>query len=147
MDITDLFSHFAVALGIGLLIGIERGWRTREEKPGSRTAGVRTFTIIGLLGGTTGVLAEAAGTPFTTAGGLILGLGFTAFAVTFTLMCRDENQADNSFSATTAIAGMLTFALSAYAMIGDIRAAAAGAVATVGVLALRAPLHAWLTKI
>ena len=53
MDILDLLSHFAVALGIGLLIGIERGWRTRDEKPGSRTAGVRTFTIIGLLGGTT----------------------------------------------------------------------------------------------
>ena len=65
----SLLSHFAVALGIGLLIGIERGWRTREEKPGSRTAGIRTFTIIGLLGGTTGVLAEAAGKPLTMTGG------------------------------------------------------------------------------
>jgi uncharacterized membrane protein (DUF4010 family) len=147
MDVTDLLSHFAVALGIGLLIGIERGWRTREEKPGSRTAGVRTFTIIGILGGTTGVLAEAAGTPLTIAGGLILGLGFVGFAVTFALMCRDENLADNSYSATTAIAGMLTFALSAYAMIGDMRAAGAAAVATVCVLALRTPLHDWLTKV
>ncbi len=147
MDIQDLMSHFAVALGIGLLIGIERGWRTREEKPGSRTAGIRTFTIIGLLGGTIGVLAEATGTPLTIAGGIILGLGFAAFAVTFALMCRDENLADKSYSATTAIAGMLTFALSAYAMIGDMRVAAAGAVATVAILALRAPLHDWLTRI
>lgn len=147
MDITDLLSHFAVALGIGLLIGIERGWRTREEKPGSRTAGVRTFTIIGLLGGTTGVLAEVAGKPLTTTGGIILGLCFAAFAVTFALMCREENRADNTFSATTAITGMLTFALSAYAMVGDMRAAAAAAVATVCILALRTPLHEWLTKI
>ncbi|MFN3351486.1 MgtC/SapB family protein [Pseudorhodoplanes sp.] len=147
MDIIDLLSHFAVALGIGLLIGIERGWRTREEKPGSRTAGVRTFTIIGLLGGTAGVLAETAGKPLTVTGGVIIGLGFAAFAITFTMMCRDENRADGSFSATTAIAGMLTFALSAYAMIGDVRAAAAAAVATVGVLALRTPLHAWLTTL
>jgi uncharacterized membrane protein (DUF4010 family) len=147
MDITDLLSHFAVALGIGLLIGIERGWRTREEKPGSRTAGVRTFTIIGLLGGTTGVLAEAAGTPLTLTGGIILGLCFAAFAVTFAMMCRDENLADRSFSATTAIAGMLTFALSAYAMIGDMRAAGAAAVAAVCILALRTPLHDWLSRI
>lgn len=147
MDIQDLLSHFAVALGIGLLIGIERGWRARDEKPGSRTAGVRTFTIIGLLGGTTGVLADAAGRPLTIAGGLIIGLGFTAFAVAFTTMCRDENRADQKYSATTAMTGMLTFALSAYAMIGDMRAAGAAAVATVGVLALRTQLHTWLTKI
>lgn len=147
MDIADLLSHFAVALGIGLLIGIERGWRTREEKPGSRTAGVRTFTIIGLLGGTAGVLAEVAGKPLTTTGGIILGLCFAAFAVTFALMCREENRADQTFSATTAITGMLTFALSAYAMVGDMRAAGAAAVAAVCILALRTPLHDWLTRI
>ncbi|HWV52051.1 MgtC/SapB family protein, partial [Pseudorhodoplanes sp.] len=147
MDITDLLSHFAVALGIGLLIGIERGWRTREDQPGSRTAGVRTFTIIGLLGGTTGVLAEAAGTPLTLIGAVIIGLCFTAFAVTFAIMCRDENLADKSYSATTAIAGMLTFLLATYAMVGDMRAAGAGAVATVCILALRTPLHDWLSRI
>ena len=147
MDIQHLLSHFAVALGIGLLIGIERGWRTRGEAAGSRTAGVRTFTIIGLLGGTVGVIAEAAGTPLTPAGAIVLGVGFIAFAVPFTIMCRDENLADKTYSATTAIAGMLTFALAAYAMIGDMRAAAAAAVATVGILALRTPLHEVLSKI
>lgn len=147
MDIENLLSHFAVALGIGLLIGIERGWRLREEAAGSRTAGVRTFTIIGLLGGAIGMIAESAGTPLSPAGGVILGLGFMAFAITFVMMCRDENLADKSYSATTAIAGMLTFALAAYAMIGDMRAAAAAAVATVCILALRTPLHEWLTRI
>lgn len=147
MNLDSLLSHFAVALGIGLLIGIERGWHTREDAPGSRTAGVRTFTIIGLLGGTTGVIAETAGAPLTLTGGIFLGLCFTAFAVTFAMMCRDENLADKNYSATTAISGMLTFALSAYAMIGDMRAAGAAAVATVCVLALRAPLHDWLSKI
>jgi len=147
MDTTNLVSHFGVALGIGLLIGIERGWHTREEKPGSRTAGVRTFTIIGLLGGVIGVIAEAAGSPLTITGGVVIGLSFAAFAATFTMMCRDENRADNNYSGTTAIAGMLTFALSVYAMIGDMRAAGAAAVATAGILALRTPLHAWLAKI
>ena len=40
---------------------------------------------------------------------------------------RDENLADRNYSATTAIAGMLTFALAAYAMVGDMRAAGAAA--------------------
>ena len=141
MNIQDLLSHFAVALGIGLLIGIERGWKTRDDAAGSRTAGIRTFTIIGLLGGTIGVMAEAAGRPLMVAGGIILAIGFFSFAITFTVMCRDENLAEKNYSGTTAIAGMLTFALSAYAMVGDFRAAAAAAVATAGLLALRNDLH------
>ncbi|MFO7496238.1 MAG: MgtC/SapB family protein [Desulfobacterales bacterium] len=39
------------ALAIGLLIGIERGWSEREEEEGDRIAGIRTFSLIGLLGG------------------------------------------------------------------------------------------------
>jgi uncharacterized membrane protein (DUF4010 family) len=147
MDIEHLMSHFAVALGIGLLIGIERGWRTREDRSGSRTAGVRTFTIIGLLGGTIGVMAEATGRPINLSGAIILAVSFAAFAFTFVQMCRDENLADKNYSATTAIAGMLTFALSAYAMIGDMRVAAAATVATVAILALREYIHGWIKLI
>jgi uncharacterized membrane protein YhiD involved in acid resistance len=48
MDLEELLSRLALALGIGLLIGLERGWRTREAAPGSRsTAGIRTFAISG----------------------------------------------------------------------------------------------------
>ena len=31
MDTTELFQRFSLALAIGLLIGIERGWQTRDE--------------------------------------------------------------------------------------------------------------------
>jgi len=147
MPLQDLLSHFAVALGIGLLIGIERGWKTRDAASGSRTAGIRTFTIIGLLGGTIGMLAELSGKPLGAPGAIILGFGFTAFSVTFMIMCRDENLAEKNYSATTAIAGMLTFALSAYAMVGDFRAAAAAAVATAGLLALRKDIHGFVNVI
>ena len=54
MDLEDQLSRVALAFGIGLLIGLERGWRTREAAPGSRTAGIRTFAITGLLGGIVG---------------------------------------------------------------------------------------------
>lgn len=51
MDLQDLISRLALAFGIGLLIGLERGWRRRKGTAGSRAAGIRTFTIAGLLGG------------------------------------------------------------------------------------------------
>ena len=130
MDIQELLSRFAVALGIGLLIGLERGWRAREAKPGSRTAGIRTFAISGLLGGMVGALAQAPATPPGLA--VVIGIGLAAYAAVMTVFCLHENRADKSFSATTAIAGILTFALGAYALLGDMRVAAAVAVVTAG---------------
>jgi uncharacterized membrane protein (DUF4010 family) len=145
MDIQDLLSRFAVALGVGLLIGLERGWRSREEAPGSRTAGIRTFAISGLLGGVIGALALAAGA--TAGGGFIIGIGFAAYAGVLGWFCYTENRADQTFSATTAVAAMVTFALGAYALMGDMRAAAAGAVVTAGLLAGRENLHGWVERI
>ena len=51
------------------------------------------------------------------------------------------------FSATSVIAGMLTFALGAYAALGDMRVAAAAAVAAAGLLAIREEIHDWVAKI
>jgi uncharacterized membrane protein (DUF4010 family) len=42
---------------------------------------------------------------------------------------------------------MVTFALGAYALIGDLRVAAAAAVATAGLLAAREDLHGWVRRI
>ena len=47
----NLVARLGLALAIGLLVGLERGWRERAEPAGSRTAGIRTFAAIGLLGG------------------------------------------------------------------------------------------------
>ena len=147
MDLQDLISAFAVALGIGLLIGLERGWRTRDVEPGRRAAGIRTFAITGLLGGTTGALAVALGGAASAGGGIVVAIGFASYAAVLTLFTLEESRAGGSYSATTAIAGMLTFALSAYAVVGDMRIAAAAAVAAAGLLALREQLHGWVEKI
>lgn len=49
--------YLGAALAIGLLIGVERGWRLKEEEEGKRIAGMRTFGLIGLLGGVSGLLS------------------------------------------------------------------------------------------
>src|SRR5258705_8590033 len=118
MDLQELISRLAVALGVGLLIGLERGWRRRQVSPGGRAAGIRTFAISGLLGGVIAALAQrlssqGSGDAGSAVGGIVLGLGFAAYAVVITIFTRDENKAAGAFSATTAVAGMLTFALAA----------------------------------
>lgn len=143
MPFDDLISRFGVALGVGLLIGLERGWRTRKDAPGSRTAGIRTFAVSGLLGGIAGAMALA----LSAGGGVFLGLAFVAYAAAIAMFCREENRAEGSFSATTAVAAIATFALGGYALIGDVRATAAVAVGVVGVLALRERIHGFVARL
>jgi uncharacterized membrane protein YhiD involved in acid resistance len=88
MDLQELLSRFAVALGIGLLIGLERGWRTREMQSGSRTAGVRTFAVSGLLGAVAAALSQASGI----GAGFVLGASFAAFAAVMIVFCREETK-------------------------------------------------------
>lgn len=40
-----------VSLAIGLIIGLERGWQVRQLGDNQRIAGMRTYGLIGLLGG------------------------------------------------------------------------------------------------
>ena len=144
MDFQELISRFGLALGIGLLFGLERGWRLRGEPPGGRTAGIRTFAISGILGGALGAIAQ---TLDGVGSGIVLGLGFAAFSAGLAMFCLEENRAQKDFSATTWVAATLTFALGAYALVGDMRAAAGLAVAASLILALREPLHGWVEKL
>jgi len=147
MDLEDQISRIALALGIGLLIGLERGWRTREAAPGSRTAGIRTFAISGLLGGILGAITGAPGTALSTAGAILLAVGFVTYAAVIAAFCYAENRADETFSATTPIAAMLTFVLGTYALIGNMWLAAASGVAATAILAAREELHGWVAQI
>ncbi|MFN3624048.1 MAG: MgtC/SapB family protein [Hyphomicrobium sp.] len=143
MDTYQLIQRLAVALAIGLIIGIERGWKQREEPEGERAAGLRTLTLSGLLGGVWGAMALGAGAW----GVAALGLAFAGFTVVVALFRYREMVREGSFGATTVIAAMLAFALGAFAVLGDPRAAAAAGVATALLLALKAWLHAWLSRL
>jgi uncharacterized membrane protein (DUF4010 family) len=129
--------RLGLALAIGLLVGVERGWREREEAEGERAAGLRTFALIGLSGGVWGLLSKALGP-------LPLAIAFLAIAGALTLFRWRETQREKSYGATTLVASFLTFALGAYAVVGDMTVAAAAAVATTALLAAKEWLHAWL---
>jgi len=129
-----------IALAIGLLIGTERGWERRTAQEGSRIAGIRTFGLLGLLGGLWALLAAAMGE-------LLLGGAFLALtAVLITAYLRDR-RADRDLGITTLVAALLTFALGAFAVRGQTHIAVTGAVASVILLSLKPVLHSWLRKL
>jgi uncharacterized membrane protein (DUF4010 family) len=147
MDFEELLSRVALAFGIGLLIGLERGWHTRDAAPGRRAAGVRTFAISGLLGGIVAAMARDSGGALSTGGGIFLGTAFLAYAGVITVFILEQNRSAGIFSATTTIGALLTFMLGAYALLGDVRVAASAAVATAGILIIREGLHGWVAKL
>ncbi len=136
----DILIRLAVATAIGMLVGIERGWKDRDGPDGSRTAGLRTFTLIGLFGGMSAVVGSELTPLFLVAALVSLTIAFTAFEL---LRARRTETSD----ATTLVSVMLVFALSAAAGLGYLQAASAAAVAAAIVLAFKDTLHGWLQRV
>lgn len=134
-------AKLALALSIGLLVGLERGWQERDSPEGSRTGGIRTFGISGLLGGIVATLAAASSYP------AFLAYGFITFGAIFTLFKLREAWDDDDYSATSVIAALCVFGLGALAMVGDPIVAAAGGTALAATLASRDVLHAFLRRL
>lgn len=136
-----LIARLGLALAIGLLVGLERGWQERDAPDRSRTAGIRTYGISGLLGGILAALADAVDAMS------VLVAGFLGFAAIFAWYKAREATNDEDFSVTGVVAGLGVFALGALAVTGDYRAAAAGGAALAAVLASREVLHGLLRRL
>jgi uncharacterized membrane protein (DUF4010 family) len=136
-----LISRLGVALAIGLLVGLERGWRARDEPAGSRTAGLRTFGIFGLMGGLFAALALAMAAP------VVFAAGFLGAAGLFGWFQFHESVHDDTFSVTGVMAGLSVFALGGLAVAGDSAVAAAAGAALAAILASREVLHGLLRRL
>jgi uncharacterized membrane protein (DUF4010 family) len=139
-DLLELLQRLAMALGIGFLVGIERGWRHRDAPEGTRAAGLRTHALIGLFGGVCGAVLPLIGA----VGFAALTLSFSAALIAFKLR---ESSKDDDVSVTGTLAALLLFALGVYAMRGDLRVVAAVGVTLVGLLAFKDGLHNWLGRL
>ncbi len=143
MDTFELIQRMTIALAIGLVIGIERGWQQREEAEGERAVGLRTHALAGLLGGAWGAIARGTGDW----GVVALGLAFMTFAGAIVIFRLRELEHDKTFGATSVVAAMIAFALGAMAVLGDQTVAAAAGVAVAVLLALKTVLHTWLKRL
>lgn len=140
-DITlVLFRNLGIALAIGLLVGLERGWQQREAHEGQRVAGVRTLAIVGLAGGVCGLLGRHLAP-------IVLGLALLALAIMLIAAHIVSSRQFDTYGITSEIATFTTFVLAALATAGLPAVAAAGAVAVVVLLGLKPELHRWLTRL
>jgi uncharacterized membrane protein (DUF4010 family) len=124
-------------LAIGALVGIERGFKLRDQKAGTRVAGVRTFALVGLAAGIAGVIA--ARQPIAAAiilGGIILPLAI-AYAP------RLAKQGD----ATSPVAAAAVTAAAFLAGTGSVGLALAAGAIIVFVLALRDSIHRFVDRL
>src|SRR6476661_4667507 len=92
----------ATALACGLLIGVERGWKLRDQEPGTRVAGVRTFSMLGLGSGVAGLIGVS-GHPLVAAGIVIGTVALMVIAY--------SGQLENHHDSTSAVAAMGTIAI------------------------------------
>jgi uncharacterized membrane protein (DUF4010 family) len=126
------------ALACGLLIGIERGWKLRDQKPGTRVAGVRTFTILGLGSGIAGLLGS-------------IGQGVVAAAIAAGMVAimviAYSGQLRGHHDATSAVAAIATVAIGFLAGNGNPALAIACAAVGVALLALRQELHGFVERL
>ena len=133
----ELYRDLGIALALGLLIGIERGWSARGEPDGTRVAGFRTFGLIGLIGGLAGIAV--------TSSGQIFGVLFVAAAAIALIAGYIRDMAHGgSVSATTTMAALITLALGMLATTGYTVIASVSAGVMLGLLAMREELHAWV---
>ncbi|MEO7256900.1 MAG: DUF4010 domain-containing protein [Sphingomicrobium sp.] len=128
----------ATALAGGLLIGIERGWKLKDQKPGTRVAGVRTFSMLGLGGGIAGLVGEL-GHPLVAA-----VLAAAAATIMVTAYSHELKRAHDS---TSAIAALVTLAIGFLAGSGSPGLAIACAAVSVALLALRTELHGFVGRL
>ncbi|MDD5266756.1 MAG: MgtC/SapB family protein [Methylococcales bacterium] len=140
MSELENFKLLGIALAIGLLIGLERGWRGRDLSEGMRVAGLRTHGMISLLGGLSGILAQQVDAFL---------MGFVFLGLTSVLLLAYSKSLDKfqDFSITGIIASLIAFTLGALTVFGHITLASASAVVITSLLGFKPLLHGWLKKL
>lgn len=132
--------NLAVALLLGAIIGLERGWDAREQKAGERIAGIRTFALVGLLGGVSGVLArEITEWAFPVLLVSVVAMGIVAYSERLAHI--------RNFSITGIVGMVLTFCFGTIAVVVDPVMATAAAVVTAIILDNKEEIHGWVNKL
>lgn len=135
MPLSELLAGLGIALGLGLIVGIQR------ESAASDLAGVRTFPLVTLLGAVSALLAQAAG-GWVLAAGLVGVAAATAMGNVARLRSSESDP-----GITTEVALLLMYALGAYVMDGN-RAVAVVLGGTVAVLLhFKAELHGLVSRL
>ena len=134
MDL-QVWQQFGIALGLGLLVGLQREWAEPEA------AGIRTFALITVLGTACAHLAARFG-------GWILAGGFIALGGLMVVSnLRRDRSKDTHPGPTTETAALLMFAVGALLQDGMVAEAAAVGGGVALLLHWKKPLHHFVKRI
>lgn len=109
MNYEDL-TTLGIAFGLGLLVGMQREKHNKDQ-----IAGVRTFTLISVLGVIAGFLTRLYDNPYVLP---LIGLAMAAMLITANIM-KLKKQDNPTMGQTTEMAALMMFAIGAYLVVGD----------------------------
>ena len=145
----NVFYRLAAAIGIGLIIGLQRE-HTYSDQSDRHPAGVRSFTLVGLAGAMTAMLSEQMGAvaPFVT-GFIIIGMLLVASHISFAIAHKPQEGRPvvGSDGVTTSVAVLVVYLLGALSMYGRLLESCVVVVVMLWVLSAKEQLHAFAQKL
>lgn len=137
MNDLDLALRFAAALGLGVLLGLER---ERTKGPEGSFAGVRTFGLMALTGAVAGYVDQALGLP-------LLALAMFASVAALVVVSYVVTARRGDVGGTSEVSAVLALAIGLLCQRGQVGMAAALAVASTLVLVLKDWLHRLASRV
>ncbi len=137
----ETLRNFAIALLIGALVGLEREHR-KPAQGSSSVPGIRTFTLMALIGAMAAWLSREFDTPWILVGAT---LGVSAVIVAgYVVQARREPE---SIGLTTELASLAVCLLGALTVVGSASLAVALAIVVSALLAFKQPIHSLARKL
>jgi uncharacterized membrane protein (DUF4010 family) len=137
MVMSDIVGLLIAALG-GAAVGLERQWSGHAEGPRARFAGIRTFTLLGALGGLSGWLWNSG---VTIPAAILFAGGVTIVAIAYVAGSRQD------IDGTTEVAALVVLAAGLLAGTGSIRLASGIIAIATLLLVEKTRLHALVKRI
>jgi uncharacterized membrane protein (DUF4010 family) len=133
--------RLAIAALVGVGVGLERQWSGHASGPDARFAGLRTFFLLGTLGGASGLLLSLG---FEIVAATLIAAGAALSIVAFVVTMRRPGV---ELDATTEAAALVVVALGALAGVGWIMLAAAAGSVVVLLLHEKTRLHSAVAQV
>ena len=133
----EILYHLAVAIGIGLLIGVQRQSayeRVHAEGEGKLFAGIRTFALLGLFGWLAAFASAQLSSP-------IVFLAMVAPVLVMVIVAYHITSSEVDAGMTTEVAAFVTVAIGALCFWGELLLAAIAGIVTMALLSFKFELH------
>ena len=148
----NVFYRLAAAIGIGLIIGLQRE-HTYYDQSDRHPAGVRTFTLVGLAGAMAALLSDQMGgvAPFIT-GFVVVGMLLMAMHVSFAIGHRKLDDSTGAHlpggdGITTSVAVVIVYLLGGICWYGRLLESCVIVVVILWVLSAKEQLHTFAQKL